>query len=98
MSTDATTQTRVEECLRRFLATLGREATQLRDETNLLRDLDFASEDGVDFVLDLCDAFDFDFPADFNPFVHDSGRRGRRFCELVRIVDGYLQSKEKCHG
>jgi len=89
---------RTDACLSRFVRSFGREIPQLTDRTNLLRDLAFTSDDGVDFVLELCDDFEFQFPNAFNPFVHDDGKRGRRFGELVREIEKHLAHQEATHG
>jgi hypothetical protein len=80
--------------LREFLVTTGRESPVIEDRTHLMNTLSLSSDEGIDFVLDLCDEFAVEFPMDFNPFVHESGQRGRRFGEMVHAVELYLASSE----
>ena len=77
-----------------FLESTGRSEVILTDRTNLVGDLGFSSDEGVDFVLDLCEVFKFDFPHEFNPVVHPSGRRGRRVGELIDAVASCLSREE----
>lgn len=84
----------VRRCLREFLDSTGHRDLAFSDDSNLIRDLGLKSDEGVDFVLDLCDTFNFNFPEDFNPFVHKSGRRGRKVKELIAAVKEYLGASE----
>lgn len=84
----------VLSCLQTFLASIGRSVKELTDKTHLMQDLGLSSDEGIDFVLDLCEEFEFDFPADFNPFVHESGRRGRSTGEMVKAVLALLPAME----
>ncbi|MBX3356446.1 MAG: hypothetical protein KF724_12190 [Phycisphaeraceae bacterium] len=90
MATDPECRQRVISTLEAFLRSTGREGVTLSDTTNLHADLGMASDEGLDLVLDLCEAFDFDFPHDFNPVVHESGRRGRRVGELIAAIEACL--------
>lgn len=91
-----TTDERVRTCLSKFIEACGAEAPALAPDTDLLKDLGLSSDQGVEFVLDLCEEFDFDFPKDFNPLVHVSGKRGRKFRELIADIDTMtLNSEEK---
>lgn len=81
-------------CLQRFLESTGRPPVVLTDRIHLMRDLGLSSDEGVDFVLDLCDAFSFDFPDEFNPFVHENGRHGRRLGEMIKAVVSFVPAKE----
>jgi hypothetical protein len=93
--TDSTlVRERVLGLLKQFLVTTGRENPVIADRTHLANDLGLSSDEGIDFVLDLCDVFAVEFPMDFNPFVHENGRRGRRFGEMVRTVELHLTSLE----
>jgi len=85
----------VLNCLRQFLSSTGRPNVALTESTHLINDLGLTSDEGVDFVLDLCEAFGFDFPQDFNPFVHDDGRRGRRLGEMIRAVVSHVPAKQE---
>jgi len=76
----------VLKCLARFLESTGRAKVALDDRVHLMRDLGLNSDEGIDFVCDLCEELKFEFPTDFNPFVHESGRRGRRIGEMVKAV------------
>jgi len=84
----------VLSCLRRFLDTTGRGSVAFDDRTHLMRDLGLSSDEGVDFVLDLCEALGFELPEDFNPFVHESGRRGLRVGEMVGAVTNLVPAAE----
>lgn len=81
---------KILRCLGDFLESTGRQNVVLYDNTHLTRGLGLSSDEGVDFVLDLCRAFAFDFPKSFNPFVHDDGRRGRRIHEMVAAIAACL--------
>lgn len=94
MSSTTDCRGKVIACLRKFLASTGRAKLAFDGRTDLIRDLGLTSDEGVDFVLDLCDSFAFEFPTDFNPFVHDDGRRGRRLDEMVRAVEQLLSVVE----
>ena len=85
---------RVESCLRRFLASTGREKLDFDGRADLIQDLGLSSDEGVDFVLDLCDSFKFEFPTDFNPFIHEDGCRGRRVDEMVDAIEQLLSGAE----
>jgi hypothetical protein len=80
-------------CFRRFLTSLGRTDVALTSSTHLVRDLGMTSEDGLDFALELCDEFKFEFPETFNPFIQDNGRRGRRLGEMIDAVAIHLSAK-----
>ena len=84
-------------CLRAFLDSTGRAGAEFGDRTNLIRDLGLSSDEGVDFVLDLCDALDVDLPEDFNPFVHESGRRGLRVSEMISRVENLVPKQVPQH-
>ncbi len=49
-----------------------------------------SSDEGVDFVLGLCEALHVELPEDFNPFVHESGRRGLRVSEMMSRVENFV--------
>jgi len=74
---------RVKKSLEQFFETLGREIPTINDDTDLIRDLSATSDEGVDFAIDLCETLGGHVPNHFNPFVHESGRRGMRFRELA---------------
>lgn len=76
--------------LRAFLDSTGRAGQEFGDNTNLIRDLGLSSDEGVDFVLDLCVALRVELPEDFNPFVHESGRRGLRVSEMIGCVENFV--------
>ncbi|MCI0631250.1 MAG: hypothetical protein L0Y44_11425 [Phycisphaerales bacterium] len=82
-----------------FFESLDREIPDLRDESDLLTDTEASSDEGVDFAIDLSDALGVEVPNDFNPFVHESGRRGRKFGELVHWAERFVSNtKESSHG
>ena len=79
-------------CLKQFLGSTDRTGRDFNDKTNLITGLGLTSDEGVDFVLELCDAFGFHFPNDFNPFVLDNGKRGRRVGEMISAVASHLST------
>ncbi len=81
--------------IRSYLASLGRECGPVSTKTNLNRDLGITSDEGVDLVLDLCEEFSVDLPADFNAVVHDDGRRGRSMSELVNYIETFVAATEQ---
>lgn len=98
MSNSESVRQRVERCVRKFAVTAGHSADRLDDQTDLARGLGLSSDEGLDLVLDLCEEFDFDFPRDFNPVVHETGTRGRRLGELILKVEAMVSGKEVIHG
>lgn len=94
MAPDLSTRQRVHNCLRKFALSAGHDAGMLDDSTDLARGLGLSSDEGLDLVLDLCEEFEFDFPRDFNPVVHETGRRGRRVGELVQAIESMLTGTE----
>ena len=80
---DTSVRSTVRRCLRAFLDSTGRASEEFGDKTNLIRGLGLSSDEGVDFVLDLCEALHVDLPQDFNPFIHESGRRGLSVSEMI---------------
>jgi acyl carrier protein len=95
-------QKAVEDQVRRLLANfLVRSCirdVEIGPTTDLIKDAGLTSLQGLEFVLDLCDEFNFDFPADFNPFVDDERRRGQTFRGLVKVVERQLASEGASHG
>jgi len=87
---DTPVQSIVRRCLRTFLDSTGRSGEEFRDNTNLIRSLGLSSDEGVDFVLDLCEALHVELPQDFNPFIHESERRGLRVSEMIRRVENFV--------
>lgn len=86
---------RVHACLTRFVQGCGVAVPVLKPNTDLHGGLGLTSDQGVEFVLDLCEEFSFDFPKEFNPVVHDSGKRGRKVQELVAEVERMLSTENK---
>ena len=86
--------TRILNCLKRFIKSTGREHVDLRERSNLIQQVGMTSDEGVDFVLDLCKEFAFEFPNDFNPFIEADGRRGRTVRELIAAVESQLRAQE----
>lgn len=93
MQADSSRRDRTLACLGRFLHSTGRCNVQLSDSIHLTQDLGLKSDEGVDFVLDLCKEFDFNFPESFNPFVHPDGRRGFRIGEMTNAVLSHLPAQ-----
>jgi acyl carrier protein len=90
---------KVKDLLKRFFQSLGRDIPDINDDTDLIQGTGASSDEGVDFAIDLSDALGVEVPYDFNPFVHDSGRRGRRFGELVKRSKEFVSAaKENAHG
>ena len=83
---------RIRDRLRQFLRSTGR-SDVFSDSTHITRDLGLKSDEGVDFVLDLCDEFQLDFPADLNPFVHATGQRGLRVGEMIKTVLSHVPAQ-----
>lgn len=81
-------------CLDEFLRSSGRTDLAIHDRTSLLNDVGMSSDEGIDFVIDLCEAFEVDLPKDFNPIVHDDGRRGRSVGEVVDAVAAIVSTEE----
>ena len=87
---DATVGKAVRRCLRQFLDSTGRAGDRFGDDTNLVRGLGLSSDEGIDFVLDLCDVLRVELPDDFNPFIHESRRRGLRVSEMIHRVEKFV--------
>jgi len=94
MASDSTRE-RVLDCLRRFLKSTGRPSARLLGTMSLTRDLGLKSDEGVDFVLDLCKEFDFSFAGSFNPFVSPDGKRGLKIDEMIKAIDVQLTERAK---
>jgi acyl carrier protein len=84
---DTSVRTTIRTCLRKYLDSTERTTVDFGTDSNLVEDLGLSSDEGVDFVLDLCSALGVDLPHDFNPFIDDSGGRGRRVSEMVSRVE-----------
>lgn len=93
-----TVEERVRRRLENFLSKTELQKIEFRANTDLINEVGFTSLQGLEFVLDLCDEFDFDFPADFNPFVDDQRRRGQTVHGLVRAVEVHLATKGASNG
>ena len=92
----------IEERLRRqlssFVVKAGLPGIEIRSTTNLINDAGLTSLQGLEFVLDLCDEFDYEFPKDFNPFVNDEHHQGQTFNGLVKAIELHLASKGASDG
>jgi acyl carrier protein len=93
-----TVEERVRRQLGSFLLKSDIRDVEICATTDLIKDAGFTSLQGLEFVLDLCDEFDFDFPADFNPFVDDERRRGQTFDGLVKAIERHLASEGASNG
>lgn len=71
---------------------------EFHGNTDLINEAGFTSREGLEFVLDLCDEFEFNFPADFNPFVDDAQRRGQTFDGLVKAIERHLACEGAPNG
>lgn len=98
MSVTGTIEDRVRHQLGSFLVKSGGQDVEIRPTTDLVRDAGLTSLQGLEFVLDLCDEFNFDFPANFNPFVDDEQRRGQTFQGLVTAVEQHLARQGASNG
>lgn len=98
MNSDESVRDRVVRCVGKFARDVGHDSSSLDDDTDLARGLGLSSDEGLDLVLDLCEEFEFEFPKDFNPVVHDTGHRGRRLGELVQRVASLVGKKEFDHA
>lgn len=85
--TSTTIRSTAERCLRQFLDSTGRTDKEFRDDTSLINGLGLSSDEGVDFVLDICEALRVELPADFNPFVHESGERSLNVSEMLDRIE-----------
>jgi acyl carrier protein len=88
-----TVEARIRRQLRNFLSKSDVRDVEIRPTTDLIKDAGLTSLQGVEFVLDLCEEFNFDFPSVFNPFVDDKRRRGQTFDGLVKAVEFHLASE-----
>lgn len=88
-----TIEDRLRRQLEKFLLKSDIREIEIRATTDLIREVGFTSLQGLEFVLDLCDEFDFEFPTDFNPFVDDERRRGQTFGGLVKTIERHLASE-----
>ena len=93
-----TIEERVRRQLSSFLSKSDIRDVEIRATTDLIKDAGLTSLQGVEFVLDLCDEFDFDFPAAFNPFVDDERRCGQTFDGLVKSVECHLAREGESNG
>lgn len=83
-------QERVRRRLESFALKSGIRDLQIHATMDLVKEAGFTSLQGLEFVLDLCEEFDFDFPANFNPFVDDGRSQGQTFDGLVKAVELHL--------
>ncbi len=90
MTQSKNVERKVSDCLERFLVSSGKPVEPLTHRTNLHAGLGLSSDEGLDFLLDLCEEFSFEFPHDFNPVIHRTGNRGNSFGELVTDIEKYL--------
>lgn len=88
-----TVESRVRRLLGNFLQKSAIRDVGIHPTMDLLKDTGLTSLQGVEFVLELCDEFDFEFPADFNPLVDDKRRRGQTFQGLAKAVKLHLANK-----
>jgi acyl carrier protein len=93
-----TVEERVGRQLGSFLMKSNIRDVEIRGTTDLIKDAGLTSLQGLEFVLDLCDEFDFDFPTDFNPLVDDERSRGQTFDGLVNAIERHLASEGASNG
>ena len=78
----------VLECIKEVLD--GRDAPEVTDRTNPVRDLGLDSEDGVAIACSLAEKFNCPIPDNVNPIVDDLKQRPRRVGEIVSLVEKLL--------
>lgn len=83
-------ESKVLDLLTQFISSTGRHVPAISSATHLTKELGFESIEGVDFTLDLCDAFGVELPMNFNPFVDDSGTKGRTFGEMISAISKFV--------
>ena len=93
-----TIEERVRRRLGDFVTKSDARDVEIRANTDLIKDAGLTSLQGLEFVLDLCEEFDFDFPVDFNPLVDDERRRGQTFDGLVKAIEGHLAGEGASNG
>lgn len=93
-----TVEERVRCQLGGFILNSGVRDVEIHATTDLIKDAGLTSLQGLEFVLDLCDEFNFDFPAVFNPFVDDERRRGQTLDGLVKAIERHLASEGASNG
>ena len=98
MAERKTVEERVRRTLGAFVLKSDIRDVKIRSNTDLVKDIGLTSLQGVEFVLDLCDEFKFEFPPDFNPFVDDERHRGQTFNGLVKAVERHLASAGASNG
>lgn len=82
-----------------FFGRLEHPPPTLRANTNLITGTEATSDEGVEFAIELSDVLGTEVPHDFNPFLHESGRRGRTFAELMDAARRFqANAKESCDG
>lgn len=90
MNEQTTVEARVRRQLEKFVSKSGGSEIKIVPQTDLIKDVGLTSLQGVEFVLDLCDEFEYEFPADFNPFIDDERQRGQTFGGLVKHIAEHL--------
>lgn len=93
-----TVEERIRQQLRSFLLKSDIQDVEIRPSTDLIKDIGLTSLQGLEFVLDLCEEFDFNFPTDFNPFVDDERRQGQTLHGLVKAVERHLAGEGARNG
>jgi len=86
---------KIRRCLTDFLRNRSHPVKTVSDKTHLFFDLGLKSEDGVYFVLDLCDALDHEFPLDFNPFTDRDEKKIVRVGEMVSRIEQVTSHQER---
>jgi hypothetical protein len=89
----------VKGALIQFFRSTDRKIPEINRDTDLMKGFGATSDEGVDFAIDLSEVLGVKVPDNFNPFVHDSGKRGMRFEELVERAKKFVSdAKENLHG
>jgi acyl carrier protein len=98
MQEQNTVEERVRRQMGKFLRKSGISDIELLATTDLIKEVGLTSLQGLEFVLDLCDEFEHEFPADFNPFVDDERRQGQTFDGLVKAIERQVASEGASNG
>lgn len=86
-----TSQTQVEQALIDCLKAVADERSpdNVQDETDVLKEWDIDSEDGIDVALDIGPRLGIEIPLKENPLIEEDGT-GRKRARTFREVVNYL--------
>lgn len=66
-----------------------------KSSVNIVKDLGFKSDEGLNFALEIEDEFQVSLPDGMNPFVNDAGNKGRTVSELSDIINSYMENSHR---